>query len=361
MHNNFFAIQSIEKQMKRIYLFLLISSVLLTFSACQKEDDLRSESVVTTQKVYQNDLDKWIYENLTKPYNVEVKYKWEANEITNKFRVTPPKLEKVKEFLDAYLNIWIKPYEEESKAGGNPDFLYKYMPKLLVLVGTPAYNEDGTSTMGLAEGGRKVVIFDIDNFGNAEIGLMDTPEKILKKKRNVLYVAFHVLHHEFAHILHQTKFYPNEFKEISKADYTARWMDLSEADAQTLGCITPYSLSNENEDFVEIASGMLDCSRHSNVPYTIEYPLKDAKGNFTNVMGNVTGSEWELFLYSYMMDWDFDSNWNTRYFRTPEATVGYHKFLSKVNIVTTYYKEKWGVDIYSLQKRIDTAVINFVK
>lgn len=347
--------------MKRIYQFLFITSVLFSLYSCEKEETLRDESVVTIQKVYQNDLDKWIYENLTKPYNVEVKYRWDANEITNKFRVTPPKLEKVKEFLDAYLNLWIKPYEAEAKAGGNPDFLYKYMPKLLVLVGTPAYNEDGTSTMGLAEGGRKVTIFDVDNFGTVQINSWDTPESIIKKKRNILFTSFHVLHHEFAHIMHQTKFYPNEFKDISKADYTARWMDLDDAEAQTLGCITPYSLSNENEDFVEIVAGMLDRSRYSNEPYTTEWPLKDAKGEFTNVMGNITASEWEHFLYSYMLDYKFDSKWNIIYFRSPEGTAGYHKFLKKVDIVTTYYKEKWGVDLYSLQKRIDSAIYTFVK
>lgn len=347
--------------MKRIYFLILIAAALTSLYSCEKEDKLRDESVVTIQKVYQNDLDKWIYENLTKPYNVEIKYKWDANEITNKFRVTPPSMEKTKEFLEAYLNLWIKPYEEESKAGGNPDFLYKYMPKLIVLVGTPAYNEDGTATMGLAEGGRKVTIFDIDKFGEANILPSDTPEKIIQKKRNALYTAFHVLHHEFAHIMHQTKFYPDEFKEISKADYTARWMDLNDAEAQTKGCITPYSLSNENEDFVEIVAGMIDRSRYSNVPYTTEWPLKDAKGEFTNKMGNITGSEWEHFLYSYMLDYKFDEKWNMIYFRAPEATVGYHKFLHKVDIVTSYYKEKWGVDLYSLQKRIDKAITSFVK
>lgn len=347
--------------MKRIYLFLLITSVTFTFYSCQKEDDLRSESVVTTQKAYQNDLDKWIYENLTKPYNVEVKYKWDANEITTKFHVTPPKMEKVREFLEAYLNLWIKPYEEESKAGGNPDFLYKYMPKLLVLVGTPAYNEDGTITLGQAEGGRKVTIFDIDNFANVEVSQWDTPAKILEKKRDVVMTSFHTLHHEFAHIMHQTKFYPNVFKDISKGDYTARWMDVDDVKANTKGFITPYSMLNENEDFVEIVAAILNYSKYSNVPYTFKLPLKDGNGKFTDVMGDIKLTQWEGLLYTWCMDSKYDEKWNKVYFRTPEGDVGYAKFTNKVNIVTAYYKEKWGVDLYSLQKRIETAVNTLIK
>lgn len=348
--------------MKRIYLFLLISSVLTSLYSCEKEEKLRDESVVTTQKVYQNDLDKWIYENLTKPYNVEVKYKWSANEIPVEYVVSPPKMEKVREYLEAYLNLWIKPYEEESKAGGNPDFLYKYMPKLLVLVGTPAYNADGSMTLGQAEGGRKVTIFDIDNFAKVEVKSTDTPAKILEKKRDAIMTSFHSLHHEFAHIMHQTKFYPDEFKEISKGDYTARWMDILPFTSNLKGFITPYSMLNENEDFVEIVAAMLDKSKYSNVPFTFqETPLKDSNGQFTNVLGDVTLTDWEMALYIWGRDYKWDANWNIVYFRTPEGDVGYAKFTNKVNFVTTYYKEKWGVDLYSLQKRIETAVNTLIK
>ncbi len=342
--------------MKRIYILLLISSVLFSFYSCDKEDDLRDESVVVLNESFQNELDLWIYENLTKPYNVEVKYKWDAGEISNNFYVTPPKMEKAKEYLEAYLNFWIKPYEEESIAGGNPDFLYKYMPKLLVLVGTPQYNENGTLTLGLAEGGRKVTIFDVDNFAEVDVYDSDTPEQVAMKKRRKIMTSFHTLHHEFAHIMHQTKFYPNEFKEICKGDYTARWMDLNTADAQTKGFITPYSMLNENEDFVEIVAGMLDRSWYSNEPYIYYVPLKDHNGEFTNDWGDVANSEWGNFLYLYMLDYRFDENWNMIMFRSPEATVGYNKFISKLNIITTYYKETWGVDLYSLQKRIETAL-----
>jgi len=346
--------------MKKIYLLLLISSVLFSFYSCEQEDDLRDESVVAIDQPFQNELDLWIYENLTKPYNVEVKYKWDDGEVMNDFHVTPPKMEKAKDFLEAYLNLWIKPYEEESVAGDNPEFIYKYMPKLLVLVGTPQFNADGTATMGLAEGGRKVTIFDVDNFAEVTVSSWDTPESIANRRRDAMRTAFHTLHHEFAHIMHQTKFYPDEFKEICKGDYTGNWMDVYPNEANLKGFITPYSMLNENEDFVELVAGLLDRSKYSNEPNGYYTVLKDENGDPTREDGTVYLTEWEGFLYPWCWTREYDENWVGYYYRSPEATEAYEKITAKLNIVTTYYKEKWGIDLYSLQKRIDTAVNNLV-
>jgi len=347
--------------MKRIYILLLISSVLFSLYSCDKEDELRDETVMVLDEPFQNELDLWIYDNLTKPYNVEVKYKWDSREIGSDFHVTPPNMKKTKEFLEYYLNLWIKPYEEEAIAGGNPEFLLKYMPKLLVLVGTPQYNADGSMTMGMAEGGRKVTIFNIDQFADIWVSDWDTPEQIAERKRGVVMESFHTLHHEFAHIMHQTKFYPDEFKEICKGDYTGNWMDVAPNEANLKGFITPYSMLNENEDFVEIVAGMLDRSTYSNEPYDYYGALKDEDGNPTSEYGTIPMSEWEGYLYTWNWEYGYDEDWVGYYYRTPEGIEAYEKFITKIDIITTYYKEKWGVDLYSLQKRIETAVNTYVQ
>ena len=57
--------------------------------------------------------------------------------------------------------IWIKPYEQ--LAGAN--FIRSYSPKKYVLVGSPKYNpNDGTITLGEAEGGRKIVLYRLNWF-----------------------------------------------------------------------------------------------------------------------------------------------------------------------------------------------------
>jgi substrate import-associated zinc metallohydrolase lipoprotein len=330
---------------------------LFSFYSCEKEDELRDESVVIFDKSNQNDLDKWIYENLTKPYNVKVKYKWDDSEIFNGFHVVPPKMEKAEEFLKAYLNLWIKSYEEESIVGGDPDFIYKLMPKLLVLVGSPQFNADGTMTLGLAEGGKKVTIFNIDAFANVILYPDDTPEALNRRKRESIIKSFHTLHHEFAHILHQTKFYPEEFKEISKGLYTGNWMDINDVDANKKGFITAYSMSMENEDFVEIAASILSKSANTIVPklYT-NMPLKNNDGFLMTQKVNMYLSDWEYAIYYW--GWELDwSSYPYEWMITPETQASWIKFNQKVDIVTTYYKEKWGIDLYEMQKRIDIAAI----
>ena len=65
--------------------------VLLFFTACN-EDKLNLD-----QEIYglggndeqKNELDKWLYENYTQAYNIEVKYKWNSYELKH-YRPTSP-------------------------------------------------------------------------------------------------------------------------------------------------------------------------------------------------------------------------------------------------------------------------------
>lgn len=338
--------------MDKIYRLIILSFVLFTFFSCDKEEDLLDESVVITEQAYQNELDEWIYENLTLPYNVEVKYKWNDGEVDNQFSVVPPKIEKAKEFLEAYLNIWIKSYEAEAKAGGDPAYLHKYMPKLLVLVGSPAYMNNSL-VLGMAEGGRKVSIFDVNSFGNFQIWGWESEERLLELKKDAIVKSFHTLHHEFAHIMHQTKFYTNDFKEICKGDYTANWQGVTDEVANIKGFVTPYSMLNENEDFVEIVAAMLTKVLNSNeAKLWKSTQLNGEDGYVTDEVGDIYLSEWEGLLYT----WNWVINEDTwTWLTTPESYESKKKFEQKVDIVTTYYQEKWGVDLYSLQKRIEAA------
>lgn len=338
--------------MNKILKYTIIISALFSLFSCQKEEELRDESVIRYNKTLNTEFDQWIMENITTPYNVEVKYKWDDGEVSNEFTVTPPKIEKAKQFLEAYLNVWIKTYDDEAIAGGNPDFLKKYMPKQIILVGSPQFNDDGTMTLGLAEGGKKVTIFNIDGFAEVQRGYFDTDEQYLQKRKDAVVKAFHTLHHEFAHIMHQTKFYPDEFKQICKADYTATWTFYQEQDAEERGFITPYSMLDENEDFVEIVAGMLDYVKYSNEPYAYNINLYDDEGNVTTELGEVVMTEWEWYLYQW--GWAYNDSWQMA--QSDEAKAGYNKFLQKLDIVTTYYKEIWKIDLYNLQRRIETAV-----
>jgi substrate import-associated zinc metallohydrolase lipoprotein len=68
---------------------------------------------------------------------------------------------------------------------------------------------------------------------------------------------FKTMHHEFAHILNQTKPFSTDFNAISGPDYvTDTWSDAwaDDAEAQQNGFISAYASSEANEDFVELLS-----------------------------------------------------------------------------------------------------------
>ena len=110
---------------------------------------------------------------------------------------------------------------------------------------------------------------------------------------------FKTMHHEFAHILHQTKPYPSDFEMISGTDYVAdTWSDVweSEAEAQKNGFISEYASKEANEDFVEIIAVYItnDATTWNNI-------LNKAGDG-----GDVIQSKFDI-IYNYMINsWGID-------------------------------------------------------
>lgn len=183
--------------------------------------------------------DNWLIDNFTKPFNIEVKYRWDPFEVPLDKTLVPPLVDKVRPTMEAVKAIWIDPYIKEAGA----DFIKKYCPKQYILVGSANWNNDGTITLGTAEGGRKVVLYQINDF----------------EKKNVAAVKqmLHTIHHEFGHILNQNILYSVAFKQITPGSYTSNWYNISEEEALSLGYVTSYAMSGPDEDFVEMLATML--------------------------------------------------------------------------------------------------------
>ncbi len=184
-------------------------------------------------------LDEWLLNNYTYPYNIDVKYRWDGSELEVNKTLVPPMVDKVQSLMNVISDTWIEPYVEEA----GDAFFKKFAPKQFVLVGSRNYNFNGTFTQGTAEGGRKIVLYSLNMFEDTD------RESVLDQ--------MHVIHHEFAHILHQNILYPNEFKTITPSAYTADWTNISKAVAHERGFISPYAMSAPDEDFVEMISFML--------------------------------------------------------------------------------------------------------
>ena len=72
------------------------------------------------------------------------------------------------------------------------------------------------------------------------------------------------MHHEFSHILHQTKSFPKEYEQISAGLYDSQsWQYHSDEEAYALGFVTPYSMSEAHEDFVEVISSYITDTRET--------------------------------------------------------------------------------------------------
>ena len=227
--------------MKKIFIHtvVLASVMSLIFSCSSKIDDLSPVvQGLGGEVLAKQPIDTWLETNFTKPYNIEVKYRWDANELPNKILV-PPLVSKVQPVMEGVKAIWIDPYEAEAGS----DFIKKFCPKQYVLVGSANWNTDGTIVLGTAEGGKKVVLYQINEFDKKDVAGVKQ--------------MLHTIHHEFGHILQQNISTPLAYRRITPGSYTSNWYNVSDAQALSLGYITPYSMLNSDEDFVEILSTML--------------------------------------------------------------------------------------------------------
>jgi substrate import-associated zinc metallohydrolase lipoprotein len=227
-------------KMKNIIYRLGILTLLSLTLSCKKSENLDKEIVGLGGDTWeQGTLDQWLYTNLTQPYNMSVKYRWDGSEYNVDKTLVPAKIEKVQPLMEMVKSAWIDPYVSES----SQDFIRKYGPKNYVLVGSLQYNPGGTVTLGEAEGGVKVTLFSVNNFA--------------KNNRAVSQRVLKTIHHEFTHILNQTISYQKEFPQITPSGYTADWNNISLATANAGGFISQYAQAAPTEDFAEMTSIML--------------------------------------------------------------------------------------------------------
>jgi substrate import-associated zinc metallohydrolase lipoprotein len=236
--------------MKRIKIFFLLLTVAVFAACATKEDDLSGVQDIPGlggDTWVPGSLDAWLHDTMTVPYNIEVKYKWDQFEFDVTKTLVPPKEEVVIPAIRAIKKVWIDNYIREAGA----IFFKKYCPKFFILSGSASWNDNGTITLGTAEGGRKVVMYLLNDFRTKEM-----PGYKKSDTGNVKQI-FHVIEHEFGHILHQTVMYPVEFKKICAGYYTGNWNNIADSEARKDGFVTAYAMSNENEDFVEMIAMML--------------------------------------------------------------------------------------------------------
>jgi substrate import-associated zinc metallohydrolase lipoprotein len=229
-------------KLTNIFNLVVCGLVLASAGSCNKSETLDVDmSRYVVDRPTETELDKWITTNLTDPYNIQLMYRFERSLMEVEKDVSPVKLEKVKPTAEAIINIFLKTYE---KVGGS-NFIKTYTPKQFVLYGSPAYNTNGSITLGTADGGRRVVLYELNTLD------FNDPAQVSRK--------MHVIHHEFTHILNQTIAIQPDFQLVTKSDYFADWTNAANtADtAKKLGFVSRYSRTSYTEDFAEMVAHLL--------------------------------------------------------------------------------------------------------
>lgn len=226
-----------RRQIVHILTCILVASVC---GACSKDDVDKDNSIFDITSPERTEFDKWILSNYTYPYNIDFKYRMEDIESDPQYDLVPADLEKSVAMAKIVKHLWLETYDEIAGI----TFTKTYVPKIIHLIGSGAFDSNGSYVAGTAEDGMKVTLYninalDLDNIDPVQL--------------NDYY--FHVIHHEFAHILQQKKSYDTEFRKISDGKYVGdNWINEHYPDHLEAGFITKYARSSVDEDFVEIFS-----------------------------------------------------------------------------------------------------------
>ena len=273
------------------YRYLLIA-VLFTlagsFVSCSK-DNLDSTSIFPETQPKLDKFETWMENNYTLPYNVDMQYKLNDIETEGKHNLVPADSAKSAKLAIITKYMWFDAYNEV--AGQN--FVKLNSPRVVMLVGSPAFNSDGTETLATAEGGYKVTLYRVNELTKATI-----------YNYNWLnFYFFHTMHHEFTHILNQKKPYDEAFDKITPTTYVSgEWYQLGEEECLKEGYISNYARSEPREDFAELLSF-----------YVTDSPQK----------------------------------WNDRLQRA--GTKGASLINQKIALIKSYMKNLWNIDIDDLR------------
>ena len=225
----------------KILSLLLLSATALGFTACSDDDPDTSYTVIEPGVTEKNDFDLWLEANYNKPYNIDFKYRYEDIEGDFDYYLVPARYEDAVTMAHLIKHLCVETYNETAGV----DFTRQYFPKMFYTVGEWEYRNNGTFILGTAEGGLKIFLS----------GLNYLPT-YLQSAGTLNHYYIKTIHHEFTHILNQTKAIPADFMTITSTGYVA---DLwSENPYRTgylpRGFISDYSQHSYQEDFAEMMS-----------------------------------------------------------------------------------------------------------
>ena len=392
--------------MKKTTITLFAAALLLALGSCRSEDDFTESIFDTTVPAVDPSkttapFDQWLYDNFLVPYNVEVQYQFNFPASDMNFQLTPAAYDK-SQLLAHFIRYLF--YDVYTKYAGD-NFMKQYGPRIFHFIGSTGYSPTtGTEVLGTAAGGVKITLYNVNEIRSV------TPETVYSADDvDVLNERiFHTMHHEFSHILHQTKSYPVTFGQVTSGSYDPiNWQERDSITTHHLGYVTHYASSANYEDFVETLSCIITETDHRWMNRIINastvgvrqgdkpeiLTLVDSLGidvdapnapwnNFTiykiakydeNTGEYIDQDEWALGshrstertinvektayvdLYRYTNPVTFTSfrdflNWVP--IATDDQVAGINALMKKINIATEWYTDRWGLHAFELREEV---------
>lgn len=234
---------------KFLYIILSVALSAVIFSSCE-EDKMSPQSVIRVSQTEMNDFDKWLEVNYKLPYNIDFKYRYEMNESDMDYFTVPADYEYSIVMAHLVKYLCVETYDEVAGV----EFTRTYFPKMFFLTGTWEYRNNGTIILGTAEGGKKIFLAGVNFLQETlESGYGDMAGD---PAESLNHYFIKTIHHEFTHILNQTRDYSVDFKTITGSGYVADSWNEEPWDEQYLqnGFITAYAQYSDGEDFAEMLS-----------------------------------------------------------------------------------------------------------
>lgn len=282
-----------------IYSMALMLSIPL-FHSCS-EEKLSDTSVITVDKGDETVFDKWLKQNYVKTYNIDFKYRYEDIQSDDKYYTVPAEYKQAVKMAHIVKYVCLEAFDEA--AGIN--FTRANFPKMIYLIGDWEYNNNGTFILGTAEGGKKILLAGT-NFIDSYI----TSEERL----NEFYLK--TIFHEFQHILNQTQDYSADFQQITGKGYVAgSWSD------------PPYDGKGDDANYPLHHGFISSYAQHSH--------QEDFAEMFSIYVTN-TQAQWDSWLA--VAD---EGNYNASQY-----------IKAKLDVVRSYMREAWGIDIDELREII---------
>ena len=229
-----------------ILIIAAVAMVSFTLGSCS--DDKLGASIFDTvdhpldKSLYTFPLDTFVKVNFQEPYNVRYMYKMQDMSLSSsdlQKNLTPCSYDKSVDLATLAKYLWFDIYKE--LANQHEIFLKKYSPRIIHIIGSKSLNvSQGTETLGVAEGGLKISLYNANNLSVDDIDMMNE-------------YFFKTMHHEFGHILDQTISRPVLFNLLSNGQYDASgWTNTPDSVAAGRGFVSPYASSMAREDWVEV-------------------------------------------------------------------------------------------------------------